>query len=551
MRRWLDPDKARNKACWRRRDNAVCWVRIDHPMPRFPPVFSRRVLAAAAAVQALHACVLPSDQTDNVVVTIEAPATLLIRGRTLVLSAHAWERDASGTLIELAGVAFDWRSLRPDLAVVDERSDGTALVTPVNEGIAGIEVVAAAFESAKPGTLEIRVSNALAIDSVTPSTVHYGEQVTLFGVGLGEITRASLGQADLIPDDASFSGEVQGEGRVSFWVPYPAETNRLVAISRRGSTTVAPETTLVRFPDLYHELRAPPPRLDLDGVPTRPPDTLFHNPALAIVVGEGTDAFQLHRRRALGSLTVTLTSTAPVVTLFEPVLTADPTAPTDFPTEGEVGTWALGFSGQYCGENFLSIGRPVSLTAPVTLVRAFRDLPMRNLILAIYGDPPGRYSVTVMDGYLTADPRIAADRLEENDYCAGADANVADPDRAVVLPFADTLTIDNPYEVDWLRFEIPGDSEAGEDVLVTVRSAPRPFGASDSSDVGLMLTSSSIEIIASSRMPGSREALTTSLGPGAYYLIVVDDAGVATRYSLCLAQGSTCLFLDESAGISP
>ena len=69
--------------------------------------------------------------------------------------------------------------------------------------------------------------------------------------------------------------------------------------------------------------------------------------------------------------------------------------------------------------------------------------------MGIYGAPPGRYGITVRDGYLTADPRIPADRLEENDYCDAADTS------PVELPFADTLTIDNPYEVDWIKLDAP------------------------------------------------------------------------------------------------
>lgn len=498
-----------------------------------------------SAVIALSACAVPSDQSDQVVITIEAPATLLVRGRTLVLTAHAWRRGAAGELSQLPGVAFDWKTLRPDLATVDPRLDGTALVTPVNAGNAEIQASASEFEDAAPATIELRVANALTIDSIRPSTVHYGEQITLFGVGLGEIERASLGQGDLIPDPTTFAGESQGVGQLSFWVPYPAASDRLVAVSSRGSTTVAPDSTTVLPQDLYHELHAPPPEVDLDGPPVRGADTLFHNPALAIVPGEGPDALQFHRSRSEGSLTFVVSSTGPVVTLFDPVLTADRNVPATFPADARIESWAVGFSGQYCGSRFIDLGRPVSVAAPVTLVRALRNAP-RDLLLAVYGDPSGRYSVTVRDGYVTADPRIGPDRLEENDYCAGADANAADPDRAVVLDFADTLTIDNPYEVDWLRFEVPGDPEEVGDSLVTMRTAARPFGATDSSNVGLMLVGGErLDVLGQSRTPGSSEAITARLEPGTYYLIVVDDGGVATRYSVCLAFGSSCRFVDE------
>jgi hypothetical protein len=541
-------------------------------MPIQPPGFpSRRLACTWALTLQLSACVLPSDHSENVVVTIQAPATLLLRDRTMLLTARAWERNTAGALSELSGVAFEWRSLRPDLATVDQRADGTALVTPLNEGVAGIQAVATGLEEAEPGMVELRVANALVIDSVRPSTVRYGEQVTVYGIGLDEITRASLGQADLVPDAVSFSGTPQGTGRLSYWVPYPAQTDRLVALSRRGSTAAAPETTVVRAKDLYHELGLPPPRIDLEGIPVRGSDTLFHDPALAVVPDEGTDRFQLHQDQRGRSFTVILTTTGPVVTVFDPVLTPEPSVLDSFPVGDEhiaFQTWALGFSGHYCRDVFISTGRPVSLTSPVTLVRALKDVPYRDLLLAVYGDPPGQYTVTVRDGYQTADPRIVADRFEENDYCAAADSNAADPDRQVVLPFADTLTVDNAYEVDWFRFTVPPLEPPGpappppdpgdpgdpptRDYLVTLRTAARPFGASDSSNIGLIVTDAEgLQVRAVSRTPSSNETITAPLAPGEYYLIVLDDGGVATRYSVCLGYGPTCPLFEERAEAGP
>ena len=166
-------------------------------MPSLPCRLSRHAAAVCVGASALSACVLPTDHTEQVVVTIDAPATLLLQGRTMVLTAHAWRRDGSGNLSELPGVAFDWTSARLDLATVEPRPDGTALVTPVNEGVVRIQAAATELASSEPGAVDLRVAGALAIDSIRPTTVRYGEQVTLYGIGLGEITRASLGQADL------------------------------------------------------------------------------------------------------------------------------------------------------------------------------------------------------------------------------------------------------------------------------------------------------------------------------------------------------------------
>jgi hypothetical protein len=524
----------------------------------------RTVVCACAFACAAAGCVLPSDQSDTVVVTVDAPSAVLLRGRTMVLTAHAWEKLETGALRELSGVPFQWRSLQPDLATIDPRADGTALITPLNEGVTKVEAVAVGLGEAAPGVVELRVVSALAIDSVRPSMVRYGEQVTIYGIGVDEITRASLGQADLVPDPLSFSGTPQGAGQLSYWVPYPAQTDRLVALSRGGSTAAAPEPTEVKTQDLYHELSLPPPRVDVDGRPARGPDTLFFNPAMAAVPGEGLDVFEFHQDQPGRTFTITLTSTGPVVTSFDPVLTAERNLPNVFPADDELETltWALGFSGQYCGDEFLPTGRPVTPASPVTLVRALKEVPYEDLFLGVYGEPPGQYTVTVRNGYVTADPRIGADRFEENDFCAAADSNAVSVGRQVVLPFSDTLTIDNAYEVDWYRFTVPPQVPPGplpdpseppdpdaRDSLVTIRTAPRPFGASDSSNIGLILVPAFgiTSIIADSRTPSSEETITALLSSGDYYLIVLDDGGVATRYSLCLGYGPTCPLFEEHA----
>jgi hypothetical protein len=101
-----------------------------------------------------------------------------------------------------------------------------------------------------------------------------------------------------------------------------------------------------------------------------------------------------------------------------------------------------------------------------------------------------------------------------------------------------------------MRVTVPSDAAGPR--LVTIRTAARPFGAADSSDLALHLASirnsSGEEYIsgwaAEANVIGSDEILTTEVEPGDYYLAVTDGAGVATRYALCLALGNDCALPD-------
>jgi len=108
--------------------------------------------------------------------------------------------------------------------------------------------------------------------------------------------------------------------------------------------------------------------------------------------------------------------------------------------------------------------------------------------------------------------------------------------------FSDTLTIDNPHDVDWIRFRVPGLIPQP----VTFQTAPR--GAVDANrpgDVDLYVVrvpvaGSPLNVRGSSRAEGSTEAMTLVLDPGDYYMVVTDFAGTPTRYSLCAAVGASC-----------
>jgi len=85
---------------------------------------------------------------------------------------------------------------------------------------------------------------------------------------------------------------------------------------------------------------------------------------------------------------------------------------------------------------------------------ALKTLPSRALHILTNWTRPARYGLTVLRGYYTADPRIGPDAYEENDMCTYADPGIG-ASRSQT-PFSDTLTIDNPHDIDWLRIDVPG-----------------------------------------------------------------------------------------------
>jgi hypothetical protein len=150
----------------------------------------------------------------------------------------------------------------------------------------------------------------------------------------------------------------------------------------------------------------------------------------------------------------------------------------------------------------------------------------------------------VVNGYLTSNPAIGADRFEENDNCEFADRNFAAPATRVDLatPFSDSLSIDNPHDIDWIQFRVPG---VGPQPLTFRTAPPAAMSAAEAGDIdlyvlGIQAAGSPVDTVVASRADGSSESLTVLLDPGDYYMVVTDFAGTPTRYSLCAAVGNSC-----------
>ena len=94
----------------------------------------------------------------------------------------------------------------PLVATVSAGPFGSAAVTGVRSGSLQLTATAVDYEDATPGTLTMRVANSVEVDSVLPDTVRFGEQVTVYGVGMGAVSRVVLGEGQLVYGHCELAG---------------------------------------------------------------------------------------------------------------------------------------------------------------------------------------------------------------------------------------------------------------------------------------------------------------------------------------------------------
>ncbi len=487
-------------------------------------------------------CAFPTDKSDKVLVTLEGPSHVVLRGQEMSVHARAWRVIGPDTQ-PITNVAFAFGTGSSTTATVQNDGGGYATVTGVNSGMVDITARAISFEQAPEGNLFLRVSSPLEVDSVRPSIVRFGDTITVYGVGVDSIFIAFLANATqfdyplpgILPTRTRDS---LGFSTATFWVTPPAHTDRLSFIGP-GVFGNAPDTTRVLPFDVLEPNEVAPHTINLDAPPRFPliPQIKFLNPALAFEPTKrdsvGVDWYRFTQTTAR-DLTIILS--APEVrgtfsTFLSDSLTFVPGTPPSY-TIGPT-AWTLGPGSHDCkGFAF----EPAE-TQPESTIVALRGMPPGRLqALALYTQP-GRYGLAVFEGYITSDPTVPRDAHEEDDFCDAADARGL----AVTLPggsFRDTLTIDNPHDIDWIRFRVTGLATA-----VTIKIAAVTSAATvDSSDVDLFLltvpgggASSTLDILNRSDAAGSTE--TMMLGAGDYYLVAVDYQGVPVVYDVCISAG--------------
>jgi hypothetical protein len=485
------------------------------------------------------ACSDSTEVVDQAYVTISSASPVLLRGDQLELTAKLWTRTSPGDSVEVRNAELVWSTDDPTLATLTAKDNNTTVATGVNSGVVQIRAVATGFQGAAAASFPLRVSDPLEIDSIRPSVVRYGEKLTMYGVGVNNLFLAGLQGATLLPDTFTMAAGAGGIGQLSFWVPPPASSGHAVVLSP-GQIVVADDSTTVLPRDLYEPNDSAPSPVDLSMGPFPSlPAVRFYNPALSFETRVRADSLGVdwYRFNGLsGGSDLTFIFMAPtfknahLTFLASTINNADSVA-----TPG----WTIGSGLYYCKDHVFKVEeQPAD-----SLVVALRNVPAGSMDLVSLFFVSGRYGVAVVDGYLTSDPAVGPDRLEENDNCEFADRNFAYPATRVDLttPFADTLTIDNPHDIDWIRFRVPGAIPQA----VSFRTAPPTSTAAETGDIdlyviGVPVAGSPLDLRGSSRGEGSNESLTVFLDPGEYYMVVSDFAGVPTRYALCAAVGPSC-----------
>ncbi|HEY7195063.1 MAG TPA: hypothetical protein VH439_15070 [Gemmatimonadales bacterium] len=512
------------------------------------------LIAVAVALVGVT-CAFPTDKSDQIMVTLQAPSKVLLRGKEMSVYAQAFHVVGADTQ-PIANVAFAFSTGSSNTATVQNDGSGYATVTGVNSGTVDIVARAVPFEKAQQADLSLRVSNPLEIDSVRPTTAHYGELLTVYGVGVDSVFVTSLAGVNLIEYPFSrLRNDTAGTGQITFWVPPPARSDSLFYLGA-GVFGFDTATTNVLKEDVFEPNDTIPANINLDlGGPwpgTVLAPILFTNPALAFepvdrTLGVGEDWFHFHTSDTTQPLTFFITypsfgdtSAAATRTFLLDSLFYNTGGAGD-PIEKFFGRDSADFisSDFYrCkGDEF----SPSQLPRESTTV-ALKTLPSHDLHVVTFFSRVQRYGLTVAQAYITADPRIKADAYEENDLCHYADTKQINiPTRASGLPgFSDTLTIDNPFEIDWYRINVPAPG-VGDSTLIRIQG--RPFVAGrDSSDIDVYVltvpgsTGASVNEVGKSLNAGSTENLMLNLPAGSYYVAVVDYAGVPERYSMCIKQ---------------
>jgi len=509
-------------------------------------------------------CSFPTDKSDEVFVVVVPSDSLaahgiLDRGGRDQVFARAYHRLTNGDSVQLSNIAFAWFSSDKNVATVEGGAEGAAEVTGVNPGFVQISARAVPFDKAKDGAATVRVADRFIIDSIRPLSIKYGDKLRFYGVRIQDLFAVDQGFGNLIPDVFSYTGSLDGLGQIDYWVPYPSTSGKPFFIGP-GFFGSATDSITVGTTDLFEPDTLQPTILDINGLggprTVLGHPTLFFNPALfyePVTTGsQDVDWFRFDRSDP-GAVSFILESGVFGDTAFtffsDSLLKCGPVPSYCYAAPSG---WYTTAGRQVCNGTLVGYNQP---RLPRTIIALRQPAAARMHLLSFYSKSGG-YALIALRGYFQSDARIGPDRFEENDLCFFADSTFLNSNdstsgvrkhivASVSVPsFGDsTLTIDNPQDNDWYRFRVQ-TSASPSDTTTTIQTKARPFSAVDPSDIDIYVYRQSDKaLMGSSQLAGSNEKLTlnnAALPAGEYYLLVVDRAGVPTRYSVCIVRGNAC-----------
>lgn len=480
-------------------------------------------------------CISPTERDASVHVRL-TPLKILIRGKDTTVTATAWRTLSPADSEPVPNVVFVWKSSNAQVANVSS----SGRVVGITSGTAIITAAAANFDvGARAAADTVRVSAPLEVDSVTPTAPRYGGLVTVYGPGADSILLATLHGVPLFPYPFSAQRDPTGYGSKKFWLVPPASPDTLIVIGS-GVVTSNHDTTRVIRADIYEPDDTVPHTFDLDGPRPFPyPGTFFYpflvlNPGLFFEVLKRDDKFgaDWYRFTQSSSRDLTIILSAPSVPGTFSTFITDSLAWNGSTFVIGPNSWTVGPGSHAChGLDF----SPSEANGDSTIV-AFKKLPPGVLhSITIYTQSAG-YGFGVIDGYaseLTADPH------EDDNSC-----NAADLRGTATLPLRDTLAIENPHDIDWIRFNVAGavatlvqfqlhafpgvHPDSLKDLDLYVIKVPNPGDAS-------------LQVALADTAVGSDVNRSVLLAPGDYYAVVLDFAGTTTFYELCMVSGlGTC-----------
>ena len=477
-----------------------------------PHCSSSPIASAGMLALAFSACVLPTDRSEQlrVVITNDENERQLLVGDTLHLRAELRRRNG----VVVPSATFGFRSGNETVGRVDETGTFFALV----RGTTVIIAEAIEFQNAAPGSTTLSVVPRLDVRDVRPQETQFGAVISILGSGLRETSSVEIdrviarveGYVPADPNDAS------SLDRLRVWVPPPAAPSSRVII-REGAATSKPLTITVAQEDVFE------PNLDTPAVLEIP----FQNPALALEAGTGVVDWyrlQLGTPRAITIRFLLSGESVPVPVLF---VAAEPSASLE-----AAPTWGIGWASsvddnvpargiQFC--NGLGTFQPSNLSSD-TAVIALRNIADIDLIATILDASlavPAAYGISIVEGYQFVLP---PDDAEEDDYCDAASE--------LSIPSVDTLTLDNPGDVDWFRLTVAPELQRVTFAVSTSDSANSDMALYDSAPVPDPADSEAALVIARAERSGPLDSLSASLNQGTYLLQIWDAAGQPTRYVL-------------------